>query len=370
MSVLLKKPIFDTVSNSELVEQIEAKKKCKKKLPTWFKNARIYYPKKLNIEQTSSEITANYKSQIVSGKSLIDLTGGFGVDSLFLSKKIDTVFHCEIDENLSEIAGHNFKVMGVKNIETFPEDGISFLRRNTARFDWLFIDPSRRTNLKGKVFQLSHCLPDVTAHLDLFFRKSDAILIKTAPLLDITKGISELKKVREVHILAVANDVKEILWVLSKSANGSIEVKTRNFQKDFEQDFNFIFSDEKQLVSNFSEPLTYLYEPNAAIMKSGGFKVLGKKYDLQKLHPNTQLYTGDQLMDFPGRRFLVEAVVPYSSKKIKQLDIKKANITVRNFPLSVAEIRKKHKILDGGAQYLFFTSTQQRKRVLIRAHKV
>jgi len=166
MSILLKKPFFKDIANRELVEQIEARKKCKKKLPTWFNTTNTYYPNKLNIEQTSSETTAQYKAKLVSGKTLIDLTAGLGVDSYFFSKKIGQVFHCEIDENLSEIATHNFNVLGVKNINTIPKDGISFLKSKKQHFDWVFIDPSRRDKIRGKVFKLADCLP-----LRFVFRK-------------------------------------------------------------------------------------------------------------------------------------------------------------------------------------------------------
>ena len=140
MSVLLTKPIFEGIDQKELAEQIEAKKKCKGKLPTWFNTPNIYYPNKLNIEQTSSELTAQYKAQIVNGKSLVDLTGGLGVDSYFFSKKMGSVLHCEIDPELSEIAHHNFEVLGQENIECFPVDGIDFLKRSPSNFDWIFVD--------------------------------------------------------------------------------------------------------------------------------------------------------------------------------------------------------------------------------------
>ena len=161
MSVLLKKSDFDTISSKELVEQIEAKNKCKNKLPSWYKTKKIYYPNKLNIEQCSSELTAEYKAQIVSGKSLVDLTGGFGVDSFYFSKKIEHVFHCEINKNLSKIAAHNFDVLGVNNTEVISSDGLDFLQNSNEVYDWVYLDPSRRSESKQKVFLLSDCTPDI-----------------------------------------------------------------------------------------------------------------------------------------------------------------------------------------------------------------
>ncbi len=370
LSVLLKKPFFNQISNQELAVQIEAKKKSKKKLPTWFKNAKIYYPKRISIEQSSSEITARYKAELVDGKSLIDLTGGFGVDSYFFSKKIAEVFHCEIDKNLSEIVRHNFDVLDAQNIHTSCVDGINYLKVSNRHFDWIYVDPSRRNDAKGKVFKLSDCLPDVTAHLDLLFDHSDNILIKTSPLLDIKKGLTELEHVQKLLVVAINNEVKELLWVLKRDYKGEIGVNTINIQNKTEQVFNFELSQEKQVISKFSAPLTYLYEPNAALMKSGGFKTIGAHFKLKKLHPNTHLYTSSTPLNFPGRCFKIDATLPYQTKLLKKLGLKKANITTRNFPENVVAIRKKTKITDGGDVYLFFTTDLTEKRQIIQCSKI
>ncbi len=355
MSVLLQKPQFEGVSQKELVAQLEAKKKSQDKLPTWFHSAHIYYPNKLNIEQTSSEATAKYKAQIVSGKSLADLTGGFGVDCYFFSQKMDSVVHCEINPELSEIAAHNFKVLGRENINCFAVDGMDFLKTTTQTFDWIYIDPSRRNDKKGKVFLLADCLPNLPENLDLIFQKTQNVLLKTSPLLDIKQGISELDHVKEVHVVALNNEVKELLFVLEKDVVGSIAVQTVNIINGKEDKFRFVLEDEQNSTVALGEPSAYLYEPNAAILKSGGFKSIGAAYQLHKLHPHSHLYTSPTLVDFPGRSFIIEKVLPYSKSAMKALGITKANITTRNFPLSVADLRKKHKIKDGGETYLFFT---------------
>ncbi|WP_313786494.1 THUMP-like domain-containing protein [[Muricauda] lutisoli] len=370
MTVLLSKPVFDGVSQKELAEQIEAKKKCKDKLPTWFNSSKIYYPNKLNIEQTSSETTAAYKAEIVSGKSLVDLTGGFGVDSYFFSKKIDQVFHCEINQELSGIASHNFKVLGQENIQCLSEDGIEFLKRSTDSFDWIYVDPSRRNDKKGKVFLLEDCLPNLPEHLPLLFEKSHRILVKTSPLLDIKMGITALNFVKEVHVVAAQNEVKELLFVLEKGYVGSIQVKTINLLPEQRDMFNFELEQEQDAQIHYGEPLSYLYEPNTAILKSGGFKSVAKAYDLVKLHPHSHLYTGDKIIDFPGRRFEIHQLLPYSKKSLKTIAVSKANITTRNFPLSVAEIRKKHNIKDGGNRYLFFTKTIDDALLVLDCEKV
>lgn len=357
MAVLLSKPIFEGITQKELAEQIEAKKKCEDKLPTWFNTPQIYYPKKLNIEQTSSEITAAYKSEIVNGKSLIDLTGGFGVDSYFFSKKIDHVFHCEIHQELSEIASHNFKILRRENVQFLPKDGIDFLKESSTHFDWIYVDPSRRNDKKGKVFLLEDCLPNLPMHLPLLFEKAQHILVKTSPLLDIKKGIVELDFVKEVHVVAVQNEVRELLFVLEKGYRGSIKIKTADLYQQQTNVFDFELEEEQDTRTDFGAPSSYLYEPNAAILKSGGFKSVASTFGLKKLHPHSHLYTSDNLVEFPGRRFFIERSLPYSKKSLQAMGISKANITTRNFPLSVAELRKKHKIKDGGDRYLFFTKT-------------
>lgn len=370
LSILLKKPVFGDVGTKELTSQIQACKKAEKKLPSWFNTEKIYYPAPLSIEQTSSETTAEYKSDLVSGKSLIDLTGGFGVDSFFFGKKIDRVTHCEMDIELSEIATHNFEQLGIENIETIPGDGIEYLKNTRQeKFDWIYIDPSRRHDQKGKVFFLKDCLPNVPEHLELLFAHSENILIKTAPLLDITAGINELKNVREIHVVAVKNEVKELLWILRKNYNREIEIKTINFQTA-QPTFNFTYPDSDSDMVEYRNPQKYLYEPNSAILKSGGFNSLAKRLKLGKLHQHSHLYTSSKLIDFPGRVFEIKQQLPFQ-KKIITAALKgiKANITTRNFPESVADLRKKFKIKEGGDLYLFFTKGLNDKKLLLFCKK-
>ncbi|MFT4832299.1 MAG: 16S rRNA G966 N2-methylase RsmD [Psychroserpens sp.] len=370
VSVLLKKVSFDGVGTKELVQQIEAKKKCDTKLPIWFKTTGIYYPDKLNIEQTSSEITAQYKANLVNGKSMIDLTGGLGVDSYFFSKKMEQVVHCELDKNLSEIAEYNYDILGVKNIYCLPKNGLDYLEDSTQKFDWIYVDPSRRNNVKGKVFMLSDCLPDVPNNLSLLFKKATSILIKTSPLLDFTIGINELRSVKEIHVVAIKNEVKELLWILEKDYLGEISIKTINFNTGKDEKFDFGWGDEKRNISQFGLPKTYLYEPNSAILKSGAFKTIGNTFGLKKLQEHSHLYTADKLVDFPGRTFNIEKIIPYNKKSIQKLGIQKANVTARNFPESVEGFRKKHKIKDGGNDYVFLTTNCLKEKTILICKKI
>ncbi|MFD0836446.1 class I SAM-dependent methyltransferase [Mariniflexile aquimaris] len=364
-ALVLKGTPFPTVDTKELIEQIEAKSRCEKKLPTWFNTKNIYYPNKLNIEQTSSEITAKYKSRLISGDSIIDLTGGFGVDCYFFSKVFKTVVHCEINESLSEIVNHNYAQLHVNNIETINNDGIAFLKSSTTTFDWIYIDPSRRHDSKGKVFFLNDCLPNVPAHLDLLFKHSKNILIKTSPLLDLSVGCNELKHVKTIHVVAVNNEVKELLWTLEFGFEGDLLIQTINIKNQGEDQFNFSMEDEKSMESEYSEPQTYVYEPNSAILKAGGFNAIANQLNVYKLHKHSHLYTNNTLIDFPGRRFEVLNVLPYNKKALKNLNLAKGNISTRNFPETVEQLRKKLKIKDGGNHYLFFTTDLHDNKIVL-----
>jgi len=363
-SLLLKNVPLEGVGIKEAIQQIESKKKCRKKLPSWYNTENIYYPDKLNIEQTSSENTAWYKSGLVSGKSIIDLTGGFGVDSYFFSKKFDRVYHCETNKNLSEIALHNFKVFGIENVSFSNQDGINFLKNTRLKYDWIYIDPSRRDNQKGKVFLLKDCVPDVIENLNLFLTHSENILIKTSPLLDLTIGINELKYVKHIHVVAVENEVKELLWVLENKYMGEIDIKTINIKEKRNETFDFEIHEESNSIASYSIPKAYLYEPNSAILKAGAFNITSVKFKIDKLHKHSHLYTSDHLINFPGRSFKIEKVLPYNKKALKEAGIEKANVTTRNFPETVFQIRKKFMIKDGGDLYLFFTTDNEDKKII------
>jgi hypothetical protein len=366
--LILKGSPFAYVSVQEIAEQILAKNSCEKKLPTWFNSENIYYPNKLNIEQTSSEITAKYKSDLVSGESLIDITGGFGVDAYYFSHKIKNITHCEIAEELSAIVSHNFKQFKVKNIATYLGDGIEFLQKSEEKFDWIYADPSRRNDVKEKVFLLKDCLPNIPENLNSLFQKTDNILLKVSPILDITSALNELKFVKEIHVVAVENEVKEVLFLLKNNYTQNIDIKTINFNKDEIQQFNFSLNEE--VFSTFSEPKKYLFEPNAAILKAGAFQQISAHLKIDKLHQHSHLYTSDKLIDFPGRKFEIKHSISYDKKQLlKLIPSKKANITTRNFPETVAQIRKKTELKDGGNQYLFFTTDFNNKHLVLICEK-
>lgn len=366
--IAFKKSPFEHIEMSDLLTQIESKKKSKDKLPTWFKTDNILFPKKLSIEQTSSEACAAYKASLVSGDSLIDLTGGFGIDCYYFSKSIKQVLHCEMQQDLSEIVALNYTALGVSNINCHTGDSLVYLTEHTQSWDYIYVDPHRRNDAKEKVFFLSDCAPNVPEHLDILFSRSNNILIKTSPLLDIQAGLGELRNVKAIHIVALQNEVKELLWVLEKGYTGSIDLVAVNITKEDTQVFSTPL--EQESISTFREPLAYLYEPNAAILKTGKFDAVSQYFDLAKLHPHSHLYTSDNLVVFSGRSFKIEQVLPYNKQVGKEyLTNLKANVTTRNFPIKVEEIRKKWKMKDGGDSYLFFTTNIKNERIIIVCSK-
>jgi hypothetical protein len=358
---------FQEVSIRELLQQLESYRKAKDKLPSWYRTDRVYYPPKLNIEQTSSELTAEYKVSLVQGNTMADITGGFGVDSYYFSDKFKTVHHFETDSDLSDIATHNFKQLQKKNILTFNTNGIEGIMNNS--YDLVYADPSRRHDTKGKVFYLRDCEPNIPDHLDSILDRCKLLMIKTSPMLDITVGIEELKQVSEIHIIAVKNDVKELIWFLKRDNTETIQIKTVNVTKAGRDYFEFSLNAEANV--EFGDPESYLYEPNAAILKSGAFNLIADKFQLKKLHKNTHLYTRDSVVDFPGRIFKIMKTIPYTKKLIRAgITFDKANVATRNFPETVSQLRTKWKILDGGELYVFFTTVSNDKKMMLLCSKI
>lgn len=365
----LSKNPFPEIDWKEIINQIVSKNKSKSKLTTWFTTEGIYFPPSISIEQTSSEITAKYKTNLLTGKSIIDLTGGFGVDCYYFSKKFEKVVHCEKNVELSEIVKHNYKKLKVDNIECKAQNSTEVLTDSDTNFDWIYIDPSRRSDIKGKVFLLKDCLPNVPANLDLYFSKSKNILIKTAPILDITAGINELNHIKSIHIIAIDNEVKELLWILEKDFSGKIEITSVNIQKEKTDSNSFVFG--QNTPTTFDLPNMFLFEPNAPLLKSGCSDNLSKTLNVDKLHPHSHLFTNLKLIDFPGRRFMIESVIPFKKEELKKhIEGKKMNITTRNFPLTVEEIRKKYKIAEGGNVFTFFTTNINDEKIVLICNKI
>ena len=366
----LKKNPFPEIDFAFILNQITAKSKSENKLPSWFQTENIIYPSKVSVEQTSSEKTALYKSELIAGEKLIDLTGGFGVDDYYFAKKIKLVVHCEINAELSEIVQHNFEQLKVQNIECHTGDSFEILKKLHQKWDWIYIDPSRRNDAKCKVFMLKDCLPNVPENLDFYFENTNAILIKTAPLLDISAGLSELKNVKAIHIIALENEVKELLWELHKDYTGAVTLKTANITKETIDTFEFVMQ-QHSVSPLYSLPKKYLFEPNSAIMKSGGFDEVAVHYRINKLHKHSHLYTSDEIISFPGRTFKITTAFLYNKTEMKQqMQGKQFHITTRNFPETVEKIRTKWKIKAGGNLYSFFTTDDNNNKIVLICTKI
>ncbi len=369
--LLFKGSPFKYIEIKELVNQIEAKNKSKLKLSSWFNKKNIVYPAKLSIEQTSSEKTAKFKSSLFGGNKAIDLTGGFGIDSFYFSLDFKHFTHCEYNAELSEIVKHNFSVFNKKNVDFINGDGLEYLKNTNDNYDLIYLDPARRSDIKGKVFLLADTQPNPIENLDLLFSKSDNILIKVSPLLDLKNTLRELKNVKKIYIVSLNDEVKELLFQLEKNYTSEVVVNSVDLFSSKEKIENSFEINDSDYTSKYSNPKKYLYEPSASVMKAGAFNQISEKLDLYKLAPNSHLYTSDKLLDdFQGRAFEIMNTSKVNKKELKKLlPNSKANIATRNYPMSVADIRKKFRIKDGGDDYLFFTTDNNNQTLIIYGRK-
>ncbi len=357
------------VPTALIAQQIAARRKAESKLSLFYKTSGVVYPPSVNVEQSSSEATARFKAEIISKelgqKKLIaaDLTAGFGVDSFFLSKICARVDSVEPNPALNSITQHNFSLLKLKNVQCHPLDAELFLDQNQSLYDFIYLDPSRRDSHSKKVFRLADCQPNVQTLLPKLFERTNLVLLKASPLLDLQQGQSELGNVKKVIVVSVGNECKELLFIIQKEFVGEPKIETYNLDSlgNTKQDFDFYLSDEKKSVSDFGTPQTYLYEPNASILKSGAFKLIGKKFGLQKLHPGTHLYTSSSLSKkFPGRVFKIDAI-EFAAKDFPN---RKANVLTRNFPMKPEELKKKLKLTDGGEKYVIAFSGKKKKYIV------
>lgn len=370
---------YPAVDMAEAVVQIAGYQIAEKKVPLWAQTAGIRYPQHLSMEQCSSEVTARYKASLVSGDTLTDLTAGWGVDCSFLARNFRCADYVERQETLCRIAAHNFPLLGLPHVRIHCADAVEYLQ-SMEPVDCLFLDPARRDSHGGKTVAIAECEPDVCRLEPLLVEKGKTVMIKLSPMLDMASALRDLQYVRRIHVVSVNNECKELIILLRKApdeeeaAAGEVIISCEQVVNNFvHQHFQFTFSEEKSAGCPLAESVgNYLYEPGAALLKAGPYRLLATRYGVEKLHPNSHLYTSSGLVDFPGRRFRVIAVSGFGKKDLKVLleGVEKANLTVRNFPSSVAELRKKLKLKEGGDIYLFATTLASGEKVLIRGEKV
>jgi len=355
-----------------LAAQLAARQKARYKLPTWYANPDLLFPPALSVEQASSEQTAAYKASLVSGSQLLDLTGGMGVDSWAFSRVMASVVYVERSTDLASLAAYNLPQLGATNVQVATGDGLAWLDSLAEPADWIYLDPHRRDERGGKVVLLDEYEPNVLTRLPLLARKSQKLLLKVSPMIDLKQTIRQLGPAA-IHVVAVQGDVKEVLLVVDHtgpaSANPTFVAVNRLAQHD--DILRFTLTDETEAVAPFSDPQTYLYEPNAAVLKAGAFRLLAQRFGLTKLAPNSHLYTSEQLVaGVPGRAFRVEQVIKPDRKSLQAvLPDLKGNLAVRNFPQTVAELRKKLSLREGGDQYLFATTLLNGDKRLIVTQK-
>jgi len=369
---LKSKKLFE-LSSEIISQQIAARKKAKTKLPDWYSTEGIVYPPLLSMEQCSSKIAAINKTTILSGETLIDLTGGAGVDTFYLSKVFDTVIYVEKNKELCDIACHNFQKLGATNIQVINKLSEDFINGYDKKASAFYVDPARRDSAKNKVFKWEDCTPDIVSLHHKLLQLSNKVLIKASPMLDISSSLSDLTNVSHVHVISVKNECKEVLYELDKNEAGDPVITTKNFvAQDSVQKFDFTYQEESNSNSHFGPVGEYIYEPNTAVLKAGAFKIVADKFNLSKLHKHTHLYTSDILdVDFPGRIFKVNEITNLNKKAIlKHVPNQKANITTRNFPLDVAAIRKKTGLKSGGNCYIFAATNAKEEKVILITEKV
>ena len=319
---MLKASLYPEWDMKAIAQQFVGKQIAKKKLPTWFKNNEVLYPVRLSMEQCSSEETAKYKSTIINSGSGIDLTGGFGIDTHFLSKQSKSLIYCERNEDLALIVSHNFKALNQDKCDVYVGDGVEYLK-NLKKIDWIFVDPSRR------------------------------------------------KESKRVFRLEVNNECKEVLYLLEKDFTGETQIFCVNIKKEHKEEFRFTLSEERKAINIYSEPLEYIYEANAAVMKAGAFKSIASKHKLYKLHKHSHLYTSQKLIsDFPGRSFKVKEILNPDKRSLAKNILGKANLACRNYPQKVDVLKKKLKLKDGGNDYVFATTLNNEKPKLILCSKL
>ena len=429
----------DNIDKQFVIRQIQARQLLKKKLPSWSENDDLLFPKRLSLEQCSSELTAKYKRNIsrkvaesqsevtsdticenlcqsvVETKTLADLTGGMGVDTAFLSDNFDETIYIEAQEELCELARHNFKVLN-KSIKVVNAKAEDFLTQ-CGKVDCIYLDPARRDEYGRKMVSLHDCSPDVAELQDLIFEKSNTLIVKLSPMLDIDIIKKELKNIKEIHIVAVRNECKELLVVCQQTTDNSQQTSCNNLLSaiDLRENWRFNFTEEEEQNANVSfadEIGKYLYEPGVACMKAAPFRLLSQRFNIKKLHRNSHLYTSDELVtDFPGRIFEVINVVNFDKKTKNSLVVScqlsaissqskagtstnsvtgivpelvegegsrlmarssqpKVSIAVRNFPLSAEELRKQLGFKDGDDFYIFGTTMKGEKKIIVLGKRI
>ena len=390
------------------LNQIQGWQTALRKLPSWAACDGVVYPPHLNMEQCSSEPTARYKQQVArrwaeripnaSRTSMTDLTGGFGVDFSFTSRCFSSATYVERNASLCEVVGANLPRLGIRNAQVKCAEAEAVLKQTEPQ-TMIFLDPARRDEHGAKTVLIADCTPDVCQLLPSLMQKSQFVMLKLSPMLDWHKAIVDLDgKVREVHIVSADGECKELLLVLAPDGKPEVQVFCVDIQSRPDSEGQYPRSEFVYSIGGEAEPQPtnsqfktqklkiaagnnsklkiqnskFLFEPNASVMKAGCFDEIALAYGVSAISRNSHLFLSDREIDgFPGRTFVIDAVTKMNKRQLRQTlsDMKQANIAVRNFPLSVAELRKRLKLNDGGDTYIFATTTSEGDHILMLTHK-
>lgn len=359
---------YPEVDMAYALDQIVGRQKAKVKIPSWVSVEGIVYPPHISMEQCSSESTARYKSKIAGkGVRLVDLTAGFGVDMAFMSVGFQEAVHVEQQAALCAISSANYQCLGLNHVQVECADGVAYLHQ-MKHADLIFIDPARRDQHGGRTYGIADCTPNVLEIIDEMLEKAERVMIKLSPMLDWKKAVADVGNVSEVHIVSVGNECKELLLVVDRS-EAPLMINCVN------DDSIFSYTKSDEIGYNPAQPILpkYLYEPNASVMKAGCFNLISQRFGISQPDANSHLYLSDHIIhDFPGRGFMIERISTMNKRDLKEAlsDVTKANIAVRNFPMSVAELRKKLKLKDGGDVYIFATTDAKKGHLLLVCRKI
>ena len=356
------------------LQQIAGRQTARKKLPSWAMNEGVVYPPHLNMEQCSSEQTARYKAIIAGkGEKMVDLTGGFGVDFYWMSQGFGQRQYVEQDATLCAIAEGNMRALGLPCAVCCCDTATYLTGMESASL--IYLDPARRNEHGGRTYGIEDCTPNVVELLPVLLEKADRVIIKLSPMLDWREAVKHLKCVSEVHIVSVDNECKELVVEMRNNANSIRVVCVNLLSNGGQQVFEFgAFALGGQSISHSSLLIShFLYEPNASIMKAGCFGELAQRYGVSPVAANTHLFLSpDEIGDFPGRRFQITAISSMNKKELSKnlVPLKRANIAVRNFPMSAEQLRKRLKLQDGGDTYIFAATSDGGEHLLFICRKI
>lgn len=366
IKIILKKSPFNNIDIKELAAQIKGRQIAKKKFPFLMGFEQYKYPVSISLEQSSSELTARYKANMYGGENVVDLTGGMGIDSYFLSKKFEHLDYIENNEELCNLTMHNFDILRVSNAKIHNTTAEKFLDQSLSSYNLVYIDPSRRVSGNKKT-SIRNLLPNVVTLQKQLINLGDELLIKLSPMQDVTEALNLLDHVKRIEVVALNNEVKELLFILDKSYDGAPNIKAVNIDKNgISRIFQSAIENTRFQIQT-SNVQKYVYQPHPSLIKAGLHDFNAAKLELKKLHNNSQLYTSSSLeTGYFGRIFAIVAQPQFKIKEVlKHIDNRRANIICKNYPLTPTEIKKKLGIKDGGNKYIVATTLYNDKRGIL-----